>query len=726
MPATPTKDVRKPSAPTVSRLLADYADMGLHRSSHALAVGFTVKNVAKEQERHGGPVIVWWTQSDQEPEAARLVAHGRHTLMRKLLEEASFAVTVHHDGYLVLLAPDQVDAHHEAEGAASTLLGDAGEFWREHTGTMFGDARRKVARVDAVAEVALALRTGRSPYADGDTVTVEGDATVTFAPVDEDHEPEEQPESALSEARRIFAQAGETVLDTEEAVTGTGVWVRASLVPGEVLVLRKDDGMRASGLFTAAARRWETLMEFYRRLLEGAGWAMTGRGDMGWSFYRPSGEDALPRAEKTLTALWPHYKLGELSGWVTSRHEGSTWHVRWRSELDDEERCEAAETAMLPYLADALRRVGLSTTMPDELPRLPECPPYAPAVYFAEPPQDRTQPRYQTGWLRDEWTMDTHTGYFRRKAPSKEHAVQLAASDNRVEEMNRRRGRVSDGLPGLTDDLAEVPEFRMVAAELAAAGCMPSRRWENYDRLADGFAICEDEKGLQVNHLTTQPDGGHRITLPEEQEEHYAFHSALFGYVEALDGPGRVVTLKSDHLVVYGAEAPRRSPLIPGGEMFDAAVTYRLDHGEPRTVVHRFSPWSVDPYGFGEPLRHRVAELVAAGRDVYRFVVDDVRPFEQMGTRRHQAQTAAAALLVRVLGPTAVWCAEVDPLWKQNPGIEREPDDEGVLLLSVPDDAPLEHAVRIADAAQEAGWSPAQLGPRTVWVMVPVGGEAME
>ncbi|MFF4276216.1 hypothetical protein [Streptomyces sp. NPDC001536] len=724
MPATPARDVRKPSAATVSRLLADHADMGLHRAPSALAVGFTVKNVGKEPERHGGPVIVRWNQSDQAPEAARLVEHGRHTLMRGLLEEAGFAVTVHHEGYLVLLAPDQVEAHREAETAAAALLGDAGEFWREGAGMMFGDATRKVARVAAVAEVALALRTGRSPYAEGDAVTVEGDFTVNFVPIVEDQEPQERPESPLSEARRIFAQAGETVLDIEEAVTGTGVWVRESLVPDEVLVLRKDDGMRASG-FTAAARRWETLMEFYRRLLEGAGWSMTGRGDMGWSFYRPSGEDALTRAEKTLIALWPRFKRGERAGWVISRHEGSRWNVGWRSDLDDEDRREAAEVAMLPYLADALRRVGLSTTMPDELPHLDDELPYAPAVYFAEPPKDRTGPRYQTGWLREGWTMDTHTGYFRRKAASEEHAVRLAALDNRDEETDRRLGRVSDGLPGLTDDLAEVPEFRMVAAELAAAGYMPSRRWENHDRLADGFAICQDEKGLQVNHLTTQPDGGHRITLPEEQEAHAAFYSELLGYVEALDGPGRLITLKPDHLVVYGAEEPRRSPLIPDGQMFDAAVTYRLDHGAPRTVVHRFASWSVDPHGFGEPLRHRVAELVAAGRDVYRFVVDDVRPFEQMGTRRHQAQTAAAELLVRALGPTAVWRAEVDPLWKQNPGIQRKPDEEGVLLLSVPDNAPEEHAARIAEAADEAGWSPAQLGPRTVWVKVPVGGEAM-
>lgn len=66
MPKAPA-DVRRPSAPAVSKLLAEYADLGLYRSPRTGAVGFTVKNVAKEQDRHGGPVIVWWNQTDRAP-----------------------------------------------------------------------------------------------------------------------------------------------------------------------------------------------------------------------------------------------------------------------------------------------------------------------------------------------------------------------------------------------------------------------------------------------------------------------------------------------------------------------------------------------------------------------------------------------------------------------------------------------------------------------------------
>ncbi|WNZ14889.1 hypothetical protein [Streptomyces sp. 11x1] len=724
MPAAPATTVRKPSAPYASRLLSDYPDLGITRALNARSIGYVVKGVAKEQEQHGGPVTVRWNQPDRDPAEARLIAHGRQTLMRQLLEDSGLAVAVHHGGYLVLLDPEDVDAHREAEQAAGMLLGDGAEFWREESGALLGDdvPVTTVPRATAVAEVALALRTGRAPYEQLSTVFMDGDITVTLTPVPDD-EREERPESPLGEARRIFRQSGETVLDDQDAQKGTGVWVRASLVPGEVLVLRKDDGMRASG-FGPAARRWERCMEFYRRLLEDAGWAMTGRGDLGWSFRRPTADDALTRAEKVLGALWPHHRLGERSGWVTGRHEGEHWQVRWRSENEDAERCEAAETAMLPYLADALRRVGLSTTMPDYLPRLPDEPPYAPGVYFAEPPADRSKPRFQTGWLREGWTMDTHTGCFRRHGETDEHAERLALFDNQDDETNRRLGRVSHGLPGLTSDLAEVPEFRMVAAELAAAGFLPAHRWEDRSRRQDGFLMCLDDKGIQVNHLSTQPDGMHRITRPVDEEQAHEFESYLLGYAEALDAPGRIVTLRADHLVVYAAEERRRRPQIPDGQLFDAAVTYRVDHGAPRTSMFVLSSWAVDPYGDGEPQRHRVAESVAAGRDVDRIVIDDVHPFAERGTRRHRAQMAAAEMLARVLGPDAVWCVEIDWLAATHPEVPRTPE-EGVLLLSVPDNAPAGSVERIRGAAEELGWSSAVLSPSVAWVQVPAGGEAM-
>lgn len=730
MSAAPATTVRKPSAAYASRLLSNYADLGIVRAANARSVGYVVKGVAKEKEQHGGPVIVRWIDPNCHPADEPLIAHGRQTLMRQLLEDAGLAVTVHPRGYLVLLDPEDVEAHREAEKAAGALLGSGAEFWREESGALLADGPvTNVARVFAVAEVALALRTGRSPYEQLGTVFMDGDITVTLTPVPDD-EREERPESPLGEARRIFRQMGETVLDDQEAAQGTGVWVRKSLVPGEVLVLRKDDGARASG-FGPAARRWERIMEFYRRLLEDAGWAMTGRGDMGWSFYRSSAgprdhQSALERAESVLGALWPHHKHNERSGWATYRHEGEHWQVRWRSELPDAERRAVAELAMLPYLADALRRIGLSTTMPDELPHLPENPPYPPSVYFAEPSADRSKPRYQTGWLREGWTMDTHTGCFRRKGADEEHAERLALFDNQDDESKRRRGSVSPGLPGLESDVAEVPEFRMVAAQLAAAGFLPAHRWEDHGRPQDGFLIGMDDTGIQVNHLSTQPDGMHRITRPVDEDQAQTFDVILLGYVEALSAtPETIVTLKSDHIVVVGAEQQRRRRQIPAGELFDAAVTYRVDHGAPRTSVFALSPWAVDPYRDGEPQRHRVAESVAAGRDVDRIVIDDVHPFAERGTRRHRAQMAAAEMLTAVLGPGAVWCAEVDWLAATHPEVPRTPEEEGVLLLSVPDNAPAGSVERIRGAAEERGWSSAVLSSSVAWVQVPVGGEAM-
>ncbi|MER7497095.1 hypothetical protein ABT033_31420 [Streptomyces pharetrae] len=726
MSAALAETIRKPSAAYVSRLLSNYADLGIVRAANARSVGYVVKGVAKEQEQHGGPVIVRWVDPNCHPADEPLIAHGRQTLMRQLLEDSGLAVTVHHGGYLVLLDPEDVDAHREAEQAAGTLLGDGAEFWREESGALLGDdvPVTTVLRTVAVAEVALALRTGRSPYEQLGTVFMDGDITVTLTPVP-NNEREKRPESPLGAARRLFRQSGETVLDDQDAQKGTGVWVRASMVPGEVLVLRKDDGMRASG-FGPAARRWERVMEFYRRLLEDAGWVMTGRGDMGWAFRRPTGEDADTRAVKVLGALWPHHRLGERSGWVLGQADGTTGFVSWRSELADPDRRAVAEIAMLPYLADALRRAGLSTTLPDEVPTPERGIIVGSSVAFAEPPAERTGPRYSYDRRWGEWwVVDTDTLHLRRRKPTEEAAERHAHFDNQDDATNRRLGRASDGLPGLTSDLAEVPEFRMVAAELAAAGFLPARRWEDHGRPQDGFMLSLADKGIEVNHLSTQPDGMHRITRPVNEGQARAFDAALFGYAEALDGPGRIVTLKADHLVVFGAEERRHTPQIPDGQLFDAAVTYRVDHRAPHTSVVRLSARAVDPYGDGEPLRHRVAESVAAGLAVDRITVDDVHPFEEIGTRRHRAQELASQMLVNVLGVTAVWRVDVDPLWKANPGVHREPEDEGVLLLSVPDNAPEWHGRRIREVAEELGWNPATLSPCVVWVRVPIGGEAM-
>ncbi|MFF9192712.1 hypothetical protein [Streptomyces rochei] len=724
MPAALTGEIRKPSASAVSRTLSHCEALGITRAPHAGAVGFTVKNVAKEQEQHGGPVTVRWSQPDREPDTARLIAHGRQTLIRTVLEESGYAVTVHPRGYLVLLHPDDVAAHRKAEQAAGALLGDGGQFWREESGTLLDDAPvTAVARTFAVAEVALALRTGRAPYEEHGTVFIDGDVTVTFTTVTDDEVGEARPESPLQEAQRIFRQMGETVLDLQEAKTGTGVWVRASLVPGEVLVQRKDDGMTASGV-TALARDWETIMEFYRRLLEDAGWSMTGRGNMGWSFYRTTPDDAVTRAERVLRALWPEHEAGERSGWSLFE-AGSVGWVSWCSELPNKERRSVAEVAMLPYLADALRRVGLATTMPDECPGQDAG--LAPIVTFAEP-STSTLPRYRAvkssgSW----WVADVTTSRMRRRAASEEAADRMADADNRTERTNRRLGRVSNRLPGMTRELAEVPEYRVVAAQLAAAGYMPANRWESPARPHDGFLMgLSDGPGIEISHLSTDPEGGVRITRPVDEHQAEVFDAMLLAYVDVLSTiPPAIVTLKADHVQVFGAAKQRRRPQVPAGQLFDAAVTYRVDHGAPRTSVFRLSARSVDPYGFGEVLRHPVAVAVAAGRDVDRIVIDDVHPFEAIGTRRHRAQTEAAEMLVRVLGEGAVWRVEVDWLWSAHPEVQRTPEEEDVVLLSVPDNAPAESIAHARDAAEERGWSAAKLSRCVAWVQVPVGGDAM-
>ncbi|WP_167163078.1 hypothetical protein [Streptomyces sp. MBT27] len=725
MPATHSgRPVRKPAAATVSRLLADNADFGLHRAERPGATGFTVKDVRKEQERYGGPVIVWWTQGNIRPEDKRTVELGRNALIRRILEECDFAVAAHPGDFLVLLDPEDVHAHDEAVRAAAALLGEGRSFDREESGPLIGDQdRRRVSRVSAVAEIALALRNATSPYGDGRSVVIKGDTTVTLTPMGDQKQKGRRSEPPAVEARRILGSAGENILDTREAATGTGVWVRPSGVSGEVLILRKDEGRRASG-FGAAARRWTTWMEFYRRLLEDAGWTMTGRGEMGWSLRQPTTDDALTRAEKALGALWPRSASAEVTGWFLSRHEGHAWNVQWRSALPDEERRAVAAVAMLPYLADVLRRVGLSTTVPDELPHPDDCPPYAPAVYFAEPPAERTTPRYRA-WehLGRWWVDDTDTGYLALKAANEDHAIRRARHRNWDEETSRQLGRTSsDDLPGSTSDVGEVPEFRALAAELAAAGYMPADHSGDTDRPADGFLLCSVDSGLQINHLTTQPDGMNRITPPVDPDEAAAHQERLRDYWMVLDAPGRIVEFRDDHLMVYGIDEAEEPPVqaVPAETgLFDAAVTFRVDHGVPRTAVFRLSAPMVDPYGHGAVLRHKVAEAVAVGGAVDRYVIDGVHAFEPIGTRRHRAQVVAARMLSAVLGDAAVWSVAVDPLWRaQLSAVEQDGEFDGVLLLSVPDDAPADAAERIRVAAQERGWSPARLSESAVWVNV--------
>jgi len=711
--STDQRIIRMPGAATVSRLLAGMGDLGLYRARRADEGGFRVRGIP-DQDRadHGGLVVVWWSEPSGEltPDARRTIERGRHTLIRGVLEHADYAVFTHHRGHLVLLTPDDARAHQEAHHHAGELLGHAAEFHRTTAGGLPKGARgAKVSRAYAMAEIALALRDpGRTVQHDENTgmVTVEHADTLVSLTALNDHT-QQLPLPAVSEACQLLRGAGETLLDDHEAMRGTGVWVRSSRIPGEVLLLRMDDGKRTDS-HGRPQYLWMRRMGWYRDLLEDSGWTMTGNGNLGWSFYRPGCEPIPERAAKTLAAVFPRSWPGGTSGWRIDGWEGTrTLSVRWVSIIEDEQRRATAETAMLPYLADALRRVGLSTTLPDELPHLSDEPPYRPAVYFAEPPIRRSQPRYRAwehlgGW----WVDDTDTGFLARQAHDQDNAKHLAAILNRDAETRRRHGRVTDHLPGMTGSIKDLPEFRAIAADLAAAGCMPAYRWNSADHSRWGFTLTLQGPALTVNHLGEGPS----TTRPEQTDAAQAFDAALLAYQAALDVPGRIVSLDGDGVTVWGAEADQRPvPPIPAGDLFDAAVTYRLDHGQARTEAVRLSQWAVDPYGDGVASRHRVAEHLAAGGDVMRYVVDDVRPFAALGTRQHADQMKATALLSKAL-PGSVWAVSV---------LETVDGYEGAMLLAVPEDAPGGHVGQLTAIFKAEGWSPARLSKRTVWVRVP-------
>ncbi|MFF4409491.1 hypothetical protein [Streptomyces sp. NPDC001404] len=282
--------------------------------------------------------------------------------------------------------------------------------------------------------MALALRyAGRTVCGGRGTVTVEqGDERTTYvalpdpvagAPV--------RGEAAVARARAVLEGAGVTLLEGRD---GTGVLVSGSPVPGEVSVVRLEDGRVPRG-WGQAQGDWELAMSGYRMLLEADGWTITDRCEIGWTFYRGDGVSAQERAVEVLAALFPRAEGGR-PGWLMGAEGDVTW---WTPDPK-----HAARVMMLPYLADALKRAGLSVTEPETQ----DVAALGCTVWFAQPPAG-ARPRYRVddnGSGRP-WVIDTHTGRPMRLAMGQEHAEGLAQGFNRSVVRAEERGGGADGAP---------------------------------------------------------------------------------------------------------------------------------------------------------------------------------------------------------------------------------------------------------------------------------------
>ncbi|MFJ9378994.1 hypothetical protein [Streptomyces sp. NPDC101455] len=538
----PRATPRRPSASTVSRSLSGAQGIGLERAARAGTPGFTVRQVPLAQRAdHGGPVTVRWsaTGGDLTNDGRSALERGRLLLLGIFLSHEGYAVVVGALGELVLLTPEDVSVFVKTRREASDLLGPAFGFRRAESGSLA--SAEATTRSRALAEVTLALLgKGTAVRLRSGEVRIDyGTTDVALSPTAAESAMSEGP---LEQARRLLAQTGESALTLGEATSGTGAWARKSALPGEVFVLRKDDGYRATG-FGRRRRRWQMYMDYYRVVLESAGWRLTGTGDTGWSYYRPGADPALILAGKALRAGLPKEAQGRVTFESRDLSGTAVLAARWVSSLSDPAQAARAEVAVLPYLANVLRRVGLHMALPDEVPG------QTPAVYFSEYPTS-AEARYATRQeAGDWWVIDVALGMPVQKAGNEEGAAWVAQKLQRDALAQEVSGSASHAVPGVTSTYDQVPQVLEVAIILAAAGHMPSSRWAAVDRPDGGFLVTlNDDASVDVNHLRAEPG----VARPQDPQAAEEFDAALMGYAEALSSPQRVVTLMAEQVKVWG------------------------------------------------------------------------------------------------------------------------------------------------------------------------------
>ncbi|AVZ70894.1 hypothetical protein SLUN_00040 [Streptomyces lunaelactis] len=254
------------------------------------------------------------------------------------------------------------------------------------------------------------------------------------------------------------------------------------------------------------------------------------------------------RAAVALHEIAPAHCPGEAAGWVIGTGSGrarpllAAW---WQSARSTEPT--SAEEAMAPFLADALRRAGLSTTEPCTERR----------VFFAVSPVGADEPRHVVGPARDRpgaWELvDGCTGARVRSLVDRERAGELAEELDREALMQSASGWASLYLPGLGTEEVQDPRLRAVAVDLARGGHMAYGTGAMGHTEVPGFLVlarseCPHE--ARVHWLLEPRDGvwpgGRRDAPPAVVERR---NQDLTEYARCLTAPSRKVSVSSEGCV---------------------------------------------------------------------------------------------------------------------------------------------------------------------------------
>ncbi|MFE9559097.1 hypothetical protein ACFYMW_39160 [Streptomyces sp. NPDC006692] len=209
--------------------------------------------------------------------------------------------------------------------------------------------------------------------------------------------------------------------------------------------------------------------------------------------------------------------------------------------------------AMVPFLADALRRAGLSTTEPR----------HGRWVFFTPPPPAPAHPRYTvqaSSKHSGHWdVVDDYTGAAIRSSGDQERAGYLAEQLETEHDTQRDQGVASLDLPGLEIGEAESTVLRLVAVILARQGFI-LHGLDGVDHAdVPGFlALSCPSRPTQVRvYRVLDPWGGRRPDPGQGAPEGgRRFDRALAAYARCLTRPGVRAVVDDQHVRVEFLVAP--------------------------------------------------------------------------------------------------------------------------------------------------------------------------
>ncbi|MGW2863403.1 hypothetical protein [Streptomyces sp. NPDC001205] len=263
----------------------------------------------------------------------------------------------------------------------------------------------------------------------------------------------------------------------------------------------------------------------------------------------------LERTAAALAAVAPAHE-DHKDGWVIGARPSQRRPlpaVWWQAvkNPDADGQAGSRERAMVPFLADALRRAGLATTEPR----------HGRWVFFAAPPAAPAHPRHaaqSSPERRASWdVVDRHTGAKVRGCGDQELAAYFAESLNTEHEVRQERHVASLDLPGVQVGAAEEMHLRLVAVALARQGFAPYGLDAVDHADVPGFLVIgsSNTPGQVAVHRVLDPWGGRR---PAEGTSgvgsEHRFDRDLAAYARCLNRSGCRAIVDGEHVRVQVAE----------------------------------------------------------------------------------------------------------------------------------------------------------------------------